>query len=145
MLMSPLLKLLHSSATQAWWCFLSPNFQTLKEPKNRFQETNSARLRTRACRYENSIPTRFLAPIDCLKIQAQFSHPSIVLFQWQVASCLCFLLSGADCTKAQQFILYKDSVNSEEVETTVYSTYIQYHFIWTSWGVVIRREDGTHY
>ncbi len=40
---------------------LSPNFLTFKEPKNRFQGTNSARW------YENLIPTRFLAPKDCLK------------------------------------------------------------------------------
>jgi hypothetical protein len=47
----------------------SPNF--FKEPKNRFQGTNSARLCSLAGRYDNPIPTRFLAPIDCLKISAQ--------------------------------------------------------------------------
>jgi hypothetical protein len=41
------------------------------EPKNRFQETNSARLCSQAGRYDNPIPTRFLAPVDCLKIPAQ--------------------------------------------------------------------------
>ncbi len=44
------------------------NFETFKEPKNRFQGTNSARLCSQACRYDNPMPTRFLAPIDCLKI-----------------------------------------------------------------------------
>jgi hypothetical protein len=39
----------------------------LKEPKNRFQGTNSARLCSLACRYDNPIPTLCLAPIDCLK------------------------------------------------------------------------------
>ena len=29
-----------------------------------------------ACRYDNPIPTRFLAPIDCLKIPAQDSASS---------------------------------------------------------------------
>jgi hypothetical protein len=42
------------------------------EPENRFQETNSARLCSPAGRYDNLIPSRFLAPIDCLKIPAQF-------------------------------------------------------------------------
>jgi hypothetical protein len=46
---------------------LSPNFKLLKEPKNRFLETNSARLFSLAGRYDNSIPSRFLAHIDCLK------------------------------------------------------------------------------
>jgi hypothetical protein len=48
----------------------SPNFKTFKDPKNRFLGTNSARLCTIAGQYDNSIPTLFLAPIDCLKIPA---------------------------------------------------------------------------
>ncbi len=69
-------KLLHSSATQAWWCFL------------------------------------------------QFSRPSIVLFLWQVASCLWFMSSEADCTKAPQVFYIK--IVEEEVETTAptYNTII---------------------
>ncbi len=51
----------------------SPNFKTFKEPKNQFQGTNSAMLCSLAGRYNNPIPTRFLAPIDCLKIPAQVS------------------------------------------------------------------------
>jgi hypothetical protein len=39
-----------------------PNFLTFKEPKNRFQGTNSARLCSLTGRYDNPIPTRFLAP-----------------------------------------------------------------------------------
>jgi hypothetical protein len=42
----------------------SPNFKTFKETKNRFQGTNSARLCSLAGRYDNPIPTRFLAPIN---------------------------------------------------------------------------------
>jgi hypothetical protein len=38
---------------------------------NRFQGTNSARLHSLAGRYDNHIPTWFLAPIECLKIPAQ--------------------------------------------------------------------------
>ncbi len=49
----------------------SPNFKTFKEPKNRFQGINSASVCSLAGRYNNPIPTRFLAPIDCFKIQAQ--------------------------------------------------------------------------
>jgi hypothetical protein len=42
----------------------SPNILTFKEPNNRFQGTNSGR-------YDSPIPTRFLAPIDYIKIPAQ--------------------------------------------------------------------------
>ncbi len=41
------------------------------EPRNRFQGINSASQCSLAGRYDNPIPTRFLAPIDCLKIPAQ--------------------------------------------------------------------------
>jgi hypothetical protein len=47
---------------------------TFKEPKDRFQGTNSVRLCSLAVRYDNPISTRFLAPIDCLKIPALFSQ-----------------------------------------------------------------------
>jgi hypothetical protein len=40
----------------------SPNFWTFKEPKNLFQGINSASLCSLAGRYDNLIPTRFLAP-----------------------------------------------------------------------------------
>jgi hypothetical protein len=39
-----------------------PNFSTFKEPMNRFQWTN-----------DSPIPSRFVAPINCLKIPAQFA------------------------------------------------------------------------
>jgi hypothetical protein len=51
--------------------FQSTNFETFKEPKNLFQGTDSARLCSLAGRYDHPIASRFLAPIDCLKIQAQ--------------------------------------------------------------------------
>jgi hypothetical protein len=38
-----------------------PEFYTFKEPKNRFQGTNSALLCSLSGRYDNPIPTRFLA------------------------------------------------------------------------------------
>jgi hypothetical protein len=49
---------------------LSQYFQTFLEPRNRFQGMNSASLCSLAGLYDNPIPTRFLAPIDCLKIPA---------------------------------------------------------------------------
>ncbi len=54
------------------WGMVPANFLTFKEPKNRFQWTISARLYTcsLASRYDNPIPVRFLAPIDCSKIPA---------------------------------------------------------------------------
>ncbi len=53
----------------------SPNLKTFQEPKNQFQETNSARLCCLAGRYDNPIPTCFLAPLDCIIIPAQVSVP----------------------------------------------------------------------
>ncbi len=44
------------------------------EPRSRFQAMNSSSLRNLAGRYYNPIPTRFLAPIDCLKIPALRHH-----------------------------------------------------------------------
>ncbi len=52
-----------------------PECLTFKEPKNRFQVTNSARLCSLAGRYDNPIPPWFLAPIDCLKIPAEYMSP----------------------------------------------------------------------
>jgi hypothetical protein len=43
------------------------------EPENRFQGMNSASLCS-LVRYNNPIPPRFLAPIDCLKIPALLSY-----------------------------------------------------------------------
>jgi hypothetical protein len=48
----------------------SPYFYTFMESRNRFQGMNSARLCSLAARYDNPIPTRFRAPIYCLKIPA---------------------------------------------------------------------------
>ncbi len=49
---------------------LAPEFLTLKEPRNRFQGINSTSLWSLAGRNNNPVLTRFLAPIDCLKIPA---------------------------------------------------------------------------
>ncbi len=45
-------------------------YKLFKEAKNGFQGINSASLCSLAGRYDNPIPTRFLAAIDCLKIPA---------------------------------------------------------------------------
>ncbi len=49
---------------------LSTYFWTFMEPRNWFQGMNSASLCSLAGGYDNPIPTRSLAPIDCLKIPA---------------------------------------------------------------------------
>jgi hypothetical protein len=59
----------------------SPNFLTFKEAKNRFQGTNSARLCSLAGRYDNPIPTQFLAHMDSLKIPAQFGASCLLTCQ----------------------------------------------------------------
>ncbi len=46
-------------------------------PENRFQGMNSASLCSLAGRYINPIPTRLLAPIDCLKIPALYCTLSL--------------------------------------------------------------------
>jgi hypothetical protein len=46
--------------------------KTFKEPWNRFLRIYSASLYSLAVRYDTPIPTRFLAPIDCSKIPAQY-------------------------------------------------------------------------
>ncbi len=53
-------------------CILSPYFKTFMEIRNRFQGMNSASLCSLAGRYDNPLPTRFLAPTDCLKIPALY-------------------------------------------------------------------------
>ncbi len=50
--------------------YLSPYFSTFMEPGNRFQGKNYASLCSLPGRYDNPIPPRFLAPIDCLKTPA---------------------------------------------------------------------------
>ncbi len=63
---------------------------------NRFQGIDFASLCSLAGRYDYPIPTRFLVPIDFLKIPAQDATSSLFLvfliFLWEVASCLCYLI-----------------------------------------------------
>ena len=78
------------------------------EPKNRFQGTNSARLCSLVGRYENPIPTRFLAPYRLFKNSStgcreaarklKMSDPDKVSF------CPHFYPAGADNGGAQLFI-----------------------------------------
>jgi hypothetical protein len=71
---------------------LSPNFPTFKEPVNQFKGTNYPRLCcSLAGQYDNPIPIRFLAPIDCLKIPAQPTLHS-VSFSLIYRSCTRALL-----------------------------------------------------
>ncbi len=66
-------------------------FKLWRSPcKNRFRRTSSARLSILACRYDIPIPTRFLAPIDCLKIPARYSTVCMHCKWWKVNFCsLC--------------------------------------------------------
>ncbi len=48
-----------------------PEFLNFEEPMNQFQGIYSPNLYNVAGQYDNPIPTRFLTPIDCLKILAQ--------------------------------------------------------------------------
>jgi hypothetical protein len=52
----------------------SPYFEMFMGPRNWFQGMNSASLCCLAGQYENPIPPRFLAPIDFLKIPAQYTY-----------------------------------------------------------------------
>ncbi len=65
-------------STYALHCVQSPNYKIFKEPRNRFQGINSASICSLAGRYDNPIPTRFLAFINCLKIPSLYC--SQVLF-----------------------------------------------------------------
>jgi hypothetical protein len=56
-----------------WKSIPEPEILSFKEPRNRFHGMNSASLFSLAGRYDSHIPTRFQAPIDCLKIPAMFS------------------------------------------------------------------------
>ncbi len=53
----------------------SPNFLIFKEPKNCIRGINSASLCSLEGQYDNPIPSRFLAPIDCLKIPFKIHIP----------------------------------------------------------------------
>jgi hypothetical protein len=53
---------------------LEPEFLNFTEPRNRFHGINSGSLCGLAGRYDNPIPTRFLASIDCLTIPALFEY-----------------------------------------------------------------------
>ncbi len=53
-----------------FWFIWARIFKLLRSPRIDSQGTNSARLCSLAGRYHNPIPTRFLAPVDCLKIPA---------------------------------------------------------------------------
>ncbi len=51
-----------------------PELLNFKKTKNRFQGIKSVSICSLAGRYNNPIPTRFLAPIDCLKIPTQILY-----------------------------------------------------------------------
>ncbi len=65
--------------------------------KNRFQGVNSARLCSLAGRYDNPIPTRFLAPIDCLKIAALGCNSGENSLEFIIESELTIALFSMSC------------------------------------------------
>jgi hypothetical protein len=78
------------------------------EPRHRFQGIFSANLHSLADRYDNPFPTRFLAPIDCLKIPAQMSNDFLYLLLLKSVACnsiislfkfnLFLIYSGLTCS-----------------------------------------------
>ncbi len=85
-------------------CSLSPYFSTLMEHRNRVQGINSASLCSLAGRYDNTIPTRFLAPIDCLKIPALAGrYDNTILTRFLVPIDCSKIPAQISCT----IILYK--------------------------------------
>ncbi len=68
---------------QSWY------FWTCMGHRNRFQEMNSASLCSLAGRYNNPIPTRCLAPIDFLKIPAQYIQTVCGCGGWWGGDELC--------------------------------------------------------
>ncbi len=80
-----------------------PVFSTFMEPRNRFQGMNSASLCSVAGRYDNPIPTRFLAPIDCLKIPAQ-ACGRYVKTTWTGAPPSRVVASWERCTESELFL-----------------------------------------
>ncbi len=70
-----------------------PVFLNVMEPRNRFQGMNFARLCSLAGRYDNPIPTRFLAPINFFTIPAQIKHsPFTSLWGGSVSVDLIFMI-----------------------------------------------------
>jgi hypothetical protein len=51
--------------------FRAQSFKPFEEPRNLFQGINAASLCSLAGRYDNPIPSQFLAPIEYLKIPLQ--------------------------------------------------------------------------
>jgi hypothetical protein len=81
------------------------------EPRNRFQWMNSAILCSLAGRYDNPIPTRFLAPIDFLKISALLIQGMQLIIQTaqilQLDSGHRFTVQG-ECCKAIPALLFNN-------------------------------------
>ena len=83
------------------------------EPKKRFQGINSASLFSLAGRYDNPLPTRFLAPIDCSKIPAQCSLQRLEHIQGvELMQGLIIFLLPLTITAKQYLVETKNSLES---------------------------------
>ncbi len=56
-------------------------------PRNWYKGMNNASLCSLACRYDNPIPPRYLAPMDSLKIPALYSLSNLVRYRRFVEHC----------------------------------------------------------
>ncbi len=75
-------------------------FRQPMQPCNRSQGMNSASLCSLAGRYDNPIPTRFLAPIDCLKILALVTQVGGINYSESIPGLLKRLQIRAQATLA---------------------------------------------
>ncbi len=101
------------------------------EPRNRFQGIDSASLCSLAGRFENPIPTRFLAPIDCsiipaLVIQEEIDDDNSVLPFYEL-----FIL-GASLS-----LMSKLGANIESDQSTR-------RLLYSESGSLIRQRPGYH-
>ncbi len=84
---------------------------------NRVQGMNSTSLCSLAGRYDNPIPSRFLAPIDCLKIPALYDNP---IPAWFLAPLDCLKIPALASGRPPLFSLILHYV-SQHMVTDCYS------------------------
>ncbi len=125
-------------------------FLTFKEPKNWSQGTNSARLCSLVGRYDSPIPTRFLAPIDCLKI------PALVILKFSPGSSTmpwkCLSKQGIKLLlniPIYYFIMRRKEIptcsftssSSEQKDLAIFLNIKSRTVNWKQWVTACRREN----
>jgi hypothetical protein len=94
------------------WC-QRRYFKTFKEPRNRIQRSNSTSLCCMAGRYDNPIPTRFLASIDCSKIPVLATDLYLLLIPSQVYRPASKFLINV-CVTIEFVLLSRERIGSLE-------------------------------